>query len=550
MRKFLVIFALLLIVMTSCKRVVLMIDSIPENTPPGQQIYVTGNFNNWDPGEGLYIMNMDKDSNYFITLPPGFGTVDYKFTRGDWTTVEKSICGEEMENRRMEVAANDTVTCSIKSWGDLDPLDCPKLTLKIENLPENTPPEDIIALASSANSWDPDNSSIFNKSTDGELFLTIERPQGINFMDYKITRGDLSTSESDEFGNQILSRVLKFGKRDTITVDVKGWTDLQKSKSNRVVFIIKSLPENTPPFDKLYLASNLNSWVTNDKNYEFQLNKNGQLFYPVLRKDMLLEYKITRGDWDTQEVDKNGFDISNRHTELYNTDTVFINIERWKDMGDPGDDDITITLTELPESTPHDAKLYISGDFNGWDPGKLRHRFHKDINGNYSVNLPRKHRHLEFRITRGDWETAEVDKYGSDIIPHKYHYHNTDSLKIVVENWKDKPLKQYGGITIVLDSLPEITAPESPIYIVSEYNNWNPMDNQLTFNKLSNGKHAITLLIMKDAKSLEYKITRGGWSRVEVDEYGDEIQNRKLYFGFADTVFIDVKKWRDFGGNY
>ncbi len=550
MSKYIIISTLILAVLASCKRVVVKVESIPKNTPPGQPIYITGNFNNWDPGEALYILDMDDDSNYFITLPPGFGIVDYKFTRGDWTTVEKNVCGEEISNRRMDVAAYDTIVHTIKSWSDLDPLDCPKLTLKIENLPENTPEDDIIALASSANSWDPDNSSVFYRTRSGELFLTIERPPGINYIDYKITRGDLSTSESDEFGNQILSRVLKFGKRDTINIDVKGWTDLDNTKSNRVVLIIKKLPKNTPPYDKIYLASNLNSWDPGDKNYEFQVNGNGQYFYPIPRRNMTMEFKITRGDWETQEVDKYGYDISNRQVELLDKDTIYIDIERWKDMGEADLDEITITLTDLPESTPEESKLYVSGNFNGWNPGKLRHRFHKDINGNYSVNLPRKHGEIEFRITRGSWETAQVDKYGSEILPYRYHYHDIDSIRINVENWKDKPTKKSKSVTIVLNNIPDNTADEDKLYLAPEFNGWNPMDEELTFDKLQDGKPAITLFVTKNTVSMEYKITRGGWSRVEVDEYGDEIQNRRLYFGFTDTVFIDVLRWRDHDGKY
>ena len=46
-----IVLALGLLFTTSCKQVVIRVDSIPENTPTGQPIFVTGNFNNWDPGE-------------------------------------------------------------------------------------------------------------------------------------------------------------------------------------------------------------------------------------------------------------------------------------------------------------------------------------------------------------------------------------------------------------------------------------------------------------------------------------------------------------------
>lgn len=542
------ILALGLIFFTSCKQVVIKVESIPENTPPGQPIYVTGNFNNWDPGEEIYILTLGEDSNYFITLPPGFGIVNYKFTRGDWTTVEKDICGGETDNRSMELAAHDTVINRIESWSDLDPLNCPKLTILINNVPENTPKDDIIAIASSDNSWDPDDASIFKEGSSGELYVTINRPPGINILEYKMTRGDLSTSESDEFGNELPNRVLEFGKKDTVRVNIEGWRDIPESRSNRVVFIINKLPDNTPVQEELYLVSNLNSWVTNDKNYMFQVNKNGQLYYPVPRKKLLLEYKITRGDWNTQEVDRNGYDISNRIVDLQSSDTVYIDIARWKDMGDPDDDMVTVILSAIPESTPINHKLYIAGTFNGWDPGKLRHRFRRNINGEYYVNLPKKDGDIEMRITRGSWETAQIDKYGSDMAPYKYRYTDLDTLFIKVENWKDKPPKHINNVTLVINRLPIKTPDGDNIFLATDFNGWDPKDNNLIFDKLTDGRPVIT--VPTYGKVMEYKITRGGWRRAEVDKYGNEIENRRLFLGFADTVYIEVKKWRDFGGNY
>ena len=542
------VLALSLLFMTSCKQIVIKVDSIPENTPRGQPVYITGNFNNWDPGEESYIMELDSDSNYYITLPPGFGSVEYKFTRGDWTTVEKGICGEELENRLSVLTISDTISANIESWNDLNPVNCPKLTIKIDNVPANTPIDDIIAIASSFNSWDPDNASIFEVNSSGELCVTIDRPPGINKIEYKMTRGDLSTSESDEFGNELPNRILEFGKKDTVTISIEGWADLPDKKSNRVVFIIKGLPENTPPHDKIFLVSNLNSWDPGDLNYQFQVNKDGQLFYPVPRKKDILDYKITRGDWNTVEVDKNGWEIDNRTTKLVDADTIYLDIKRWKDMGRPGDDEITVVLYNIPESTPDNAKLYISGTFNGWNPGRIRHRFHLNENGDYYVNLPRKDGDFEMRITRGSWESAQVDSYGSDLNAYKYNYNDFDTLFINIENWKDLPDKRLRNVTLVINRLPIKTPDNDNIFLAPDFNGWDPFDKNLIFDKLPDGRPVLTF--PSKGNSMEYKITRGGWSTAEVDKHGNEIPNRVLYYGFADTVYIKVRKWRDFDGKY
>jgi len=49
---------------------------------------------------------------------------------------------------------------------------------------------------------------------------------------------------------------------------------------------------------------------------------------------------------------------------------------------------------------------------------------------------------------------------------------------------------------------------------------------------------------------MEFKITRGSWRTVEVNDDGTEKPNRVMNFGFSYTIYVDVVKWRDLGGKY
>ncbi|MEZ5197194.1 MAG: hypothetical protein R2764_12570 [Bacteroidales bacterium] len=541
---------LLAILFASCKQVVLRVDSIPGNTPKGQAIYVAGNFNNWDPGDQRYQLQLNKDSSYTIKLPPGFGSVEYKFTRGDWTTVEKDICGYEIGNRSTLLGESDTVSNSILSWGDLDPENCPRLTLVVDSLPANTPKDSKISVAGNFNSWNPDESTSFEKdSSTGKYLITIPRPPNFNELEFKITRGDLSTSESDEFGNALPSRTAKFGTKDTLKVNVDGWIDRPDKKgSDRVVLIIKSLPKNTPAGDDFYLISSLNDWTPGDKNYIFQKNRQGEYFFPMPRKKRILEYKITRGYWPTVEVDRFGNDIANRETDLMEFDTVYLSIQGWKDIPETRDYEVTVVLENLPETTPPNEDFYIAGNFNGWNPKRNRNKFEKDDRGRLLVNLRRDNYTLEFKITRGSWESIEVDQYGSDIPNRFYYYKDIDTIHIDVANWKDRPRFDTDKVTLVINKLPDNTPRLDALYLAPDFNGWNPEDKSQIFLTLPDGRPYID--IKKRGNSTSYKITRGGWGRVEVDEWGNEIPDRVINFGFADTVYIEVQKWRDFGGNY
>lgn len=543
-RILLILFGLLLL--SSCHKVVVIVDQIPDNTPLGEPIYISGNFNMWSPGEERYQMSLDDDSSYFFVMPAGYGQLEYKFTRGSWTSVEKSICGEEIENRSLMVDKSETVFNTIASWSDLDPIDCTRATILIEMIPSNTPNDEIIAIAGDFNSWDPDNASIATINDKREYLVTIDRPEGMNQMEYKITRGDLSSAETDEFGNELPNRILQFGKSDTTKISVQGWADLPLNQPERVTIVLKSLPKVTPKDETIYLSSKLNNWQSGDRAYRFQRNSKGELYFSFLRKKMVLDYKITRDGWNTVEVDGNGYDISNRQINLEFPDTVYIVVERWKDQEQMGDEEVTLIFNQLPETTPPNANIFIAGDFNNWNPGRLRYMLKQDELGRYYINLSRKRGSFEFKITRGSWESEAVDSEGSSLVAFKYQYRDFDTIiiDIPIENWKDIPPKHnQKSITLMLKQIPDNTPLDAKIYLAPDFNGWFPSDKDLLFQL--NEEEGAFLTIPIKGKSMEYKITRGGWSRVETDASGEDIDNRVLNFGFADTVYLDVIKWKD-----
>jgi hypothetical protein len=532
-----------LILLASCHRVVIRVDDIPSNTPKGQPLYVAGNFNNWDPGDEAYQMILNPDSSYTYQLPPGFGQVEFKITRGDWTRVETDICGYEIENRTLALGEEDTASISIASWNDLDPLNCPRLTLVLKDIPENTPPNEPISLAGNFNSWNPDESAVLRKDSLGKYSITIPRPPKAKDLEFKITRGDLSKSESDEFGNVRPNRSASFGKKDTIELSIEGWVDMPVSDNNNVQIICTKIPAKTPPDDDILLVSNLNNWDPYDRKFVMRKTGKGQYTFSLPKRNYTLEFKFTRGGWHTVETDPYGFDISNREADLSNEDTIFVEIEGWKDLPSSFDKDVTIILSELPPQTPAEDKLYLAGNFNGWDPNKLRFRFEKMIDGRYILNIPRENHSMEFKVTRGSWKTIEVNPDGSEIANRNYLYKDYDTLYIRVANWKDIPPFRNERTTIVIDELPANTPPSSQIFIAGTFNDWNPGNKSMTLKKLINGKFYITLSLKDDY--IEYKITRGGWHNCEVDENGWEIPNRGLSLGFADTVHISIARWRD-----
>lgn len=95
----------------------LRLTDIPNNTPTGDDIYVAGNFNGWDPGNADYILQPQGGEVYEITINPNPGALEFKFTRGSWQTVEGNANGGFLPNRTLNYGGGpQTVELQILSW--------------------------------------------------------------------------------------------------------------------------------------------------------------------------------------------------------------------------------------------------------------------------------------------------------------------------------------------------------------------------------------------------------------------------------------------------
>lgn len=95
-------------------------------------------------------------------------------------------------------------------------------------------------------------------------------------------------------------------------------------------------------------------------------------------------------------------------------------------------------------------------------------------------------------------------------------------------------------ITIV--KLPEYHATGSDLYLAGSFNGWNPKDSSFRFKREADGSYYIDLKL-KEGK-YEYKVTRGGWDKVETANGGRGILNRTLQIPAAATQ-LTIEDWSD-----
>ncbi|MEB3284771.1 MAG: alpha/beta hydrolase-fold protein [Candidatus Sericytochromatia bacterium] len=94
----------------------------------------------------------------------------------------------------------------------------------------------------------------------------------------------------------------------------------------------------------------------------------------------------------------------------------------------------------------------------------------------------------------------------------------------------------------------EIKAPTTPprarIYLASTQNDWRTDDPAARFEEIEAGRYRLVVELPRGT-SLEYKITRGTWRTVEVDDRGQELENRRWMAVGDATISLEIPHWRD-----
>lgn len=101
------------------------------------------------------------------------------------------------------------------------------LTLKLYQVPDNTPSQDRIYAAGSFNQWNPaDPSAVFQKDEQGVLSLTLSLPDKPSQLAFKITRGSWAAVERDEDGRDVSNREVSITTATAIkALKVGSWAD-------------------------------------------------------------------------------------------------------------------------------------------------------------------------------------------------------------------------------------------------------------------------------------------------------------------------------------
>jgi predicted alpha/beta superfamily hydrolase len=97
----------------------IVVANVPQLTPLRDTLYVAGSFNNWNPRDENYRMELGPNG-YSVSISGVAGSsYSYKITRGNWPTVEGSATGGFIGDRSLVYQSGATETISVLGWEDI-----------------------------------------------------------------------------------------------------------------------------------------------------------------------------------------------------------------------------------------------------------------------------------------------------------------------------------------------------------------------------------------------------------------------------------------------
>ncbi len=99
------------------------------------------------------------------------------------------------------------------------------------------------------------------------------------------------------------------------------------------------------------------------------------------------------------------------------------------------------------------------------------------------------------------------------------------------------------SVTLRIKNLPVYHKTQDPIFIAGSFNNWNPGQKEFLLKKGTEGNYFISFVLPKGRH--EFKITKGGWEKVESGNEGFPAENRIIEISSDTTIEISIQHWAD-----
>lgn len=205
---------------------------------------------------------------------------------------------------------------------------------------------------------------------------------------------------------------------------------------------------------------------------------------------------------------------------------------------------IRIEVVGHPAFSLSDSSIFISGTFNSWSPGDEDYKLMRKSDGVYYIDLPDTLTYFEYKFTQGAWALVEGSFDGKvtlNRIYSKEHESNPHLVQVTIDGWETQP-----AYVVIVKKIPKNTPHDASIYIMGDFNNWNPADKTYRLNQQIDGTYRV--LIYSASQLVQYKFTRGTVHSVESRTGGRFLQNRIISRAIQmdnSDVEVEIASWTD-----
>lgn len=326
--------------------------TVPPYTPAGDKIYIAGDLiNNWNPG-ATPLTRVDA-THWTITMDLPLGkTINYKYARGSWDSVQKDPLGNEINNLQYTLPNQDgahvTIFDGVASWRDMGtPAGYVAVQWNVQ-APSTTPVNTQLYLAGSqwpdpSNPWAPNGAPL--RPVGGGYWQYTQVFTSGTDIQYKYTRGSWGTVEADSSFNDVSNRDLPVTAQQTKsnngftyvadfqTDTIANWKDHPSAQQVTVTFNV-TIPQALPAGVRAYIAGDLiNNWNPGATPLT-EVDATHWTYSQVLGQGQTVQYKYTLGDWPYVETNADGSDLANRQITVTDSGngamTVTDTVTGWK----------------------------------------------------------------------------------------------------------------------------------------------------------------------------------------------------------------------------
>ncbi|MCZ2459030.1 MAG: hypothetical protein LC128_05330 [Chitinophagales bacterium] len=99
------------------------------------------------------------------------------------------------------------------------------------------------------------------------------------------------------------------------------------------------------------------------------------------------------------------------------------------------------------------------------------------------------------------------------------------------------------NVRIEINSFPSFQTSGTEIYLAGSMNGWNPQNKDFLFSKNDGGNYSLDIKLSDG--SYQFKLTRGGWDKVECTGSGADIANREITITSDTLIRLSVEGWKD-----